>query len=343
VVDLGFLGDTVHLVPALWELKRSYPEAELHVLTSPVGAEVLRLVACVNRAWAMELYRQQRTLRQQWQIVRGLRREGFEVAFNFNGADRTIIMTALTGARWRVAYPGGRRHFWNRCLVRFWTPPQRAGQKVFEQRRQVLAACGLPLGPPRFDLEVDEISLRWASSVVPSEAIHISISSSKSTREWPMEHHVDLLRSLWAKHPKLSILASSGSRERERQRLQQLAKSLEDLRLQLLPEGMSIPQLAGVLSRCRLHLGPDSGVLHLAMALGVPTVSFFREQGNYQSFMPVGPLHRVISVPCGCIDNHHAPCERLGRAECFASIEPTRVAAIISEQLASSTGLGLGH
>src|SRR6516225_4691993 len=108
VVDLGFLGDTVHLVPALWELKRGYPQAALHVLTAPVGAEVLRLVPCVDRAWAVELYREKRTLRQQWETIRGLRRERFDVAFNFNGADRTVIMTALTGARWRVGYPGGR-------------------------------------------------------------------------------------------------------------------------------------------------------------------------------------------------------------------------------------------
>ena len=37
VVDLGFLGDTVHLVPALWDLKAAYAAASLHVLTSPVG------------------------------------------------------------------------------------------------------------------------------------------------------------------------------------------------------------------------------------------------------------------------------------------------------------------
>src|SRR5260370_1227584 len=145
VVDLGFLGDTIHLVPALWELRRNYPRAALHVLTSPVGAELLRLVACVERAWAIEMYPEKRTLRQQWQVVRELRREKFDVAFNLNGADRTIFFTALTGAPWRAAYPGGRWHFWNPLLVPVWTPRQEATQPVFEQRRQVLAACGMAL------------------------------------------------------------------------------------------------------------------------------------------------------------------------------------------------------
>jgi ADP-heptose:LPS heptosyltransferase len=255
------------------------------------------------------------------------------VAINFNGADRTIIMTALTGACWRVGYPGGRWHFWNRWLIPVWTPRQQPDRTVFEQRRQVLAACGLELAPPRFDLEVDETSSLWARSVAPLGSVHVSVNSAKATREWPLEHHVDMFHSLWKRHPKLIVLASAGSREREIQRLRELVSRVADSRLQLLPQGMSIPQLAAVLKRCRVHVGPDSGVLHLAVALGVPTVSFFREQGAYRSFMPVGPAHRVISMPCTCIDNQKAPCEELGRSECFARIEPERVAALLDEQL----------
>jgi ADP-heptose:LPS heptosyltransferase len=335
VVDLGFLGDTVHLVPALWELKAGYPEASLHVLSTPVGAGVLKLAPCVDRAWALELQREKRTLGQQWQIARSLRREKFDVAFNFSGADRTIFMTALTGARWRVAHPGGRQHFWNSWLIANWAPRQDPNEIVFEQRRRVLAACGLTLGPARFDLKVDEQSLAWAARAAPPSAVHLSVNSAKAIREWPLEHHVVMLREVWAKHPDLVVVASTGTRERERERLQQFVGLVKDARLQVLPENLTIPQLAAVLKRCRLHIGPDSGVLHLAVALDVPTISFFREQGAYKSFMPGGPRHQVISMPCSCVDHQDAPCESLGRAECFARIEPARVAALVSKQLAT--------
>ena len=333
VVDLGFLGDTVHLVPALWDLKAAYAAASLHVLTSPVGAQVLQLAPCVDRAWAIELQRERRTLRQQWQTVRALRQERFDVAFNFSGADRTVFMTALSGARWRVAHPGGRQHFWNRWLIQNWVPRQDPNEIVFEQRRQMLTACGVPIGGTRFDLHVEEASLAWAASVVPRQAIHLSLNSAKPTREWPLEHHRAMLRELWVRYPELVIVASTGSQERERQRLHEFAALLKDTRLQILPENLTIPQLAAVLLRCRLHLGPDSGVLHLAVALDVPTVSFFREQGAYQSFMPRGARHRVISMPCHCVDHRDAPCEKLGQAECFARIEPARVVELVTEQM----------
>src|SRR5262249_8224969 len=160
----------------------------------------------------------------------------------------------------------------------------------------MLGACGVPLGKARFDLRIGEEEQAWAAQVVPPSAIHISLSSAKATREWPVEHHVQMFRFVWARHPQLVVLASSSAQERERRRLEELAVKVGDKRFQVLPI-LNIAKLAAVLKRCKLHVGPDSGVLHLAVALDVPTVSFFREQGAYKSFMPRGTHHQVISMP----------------------------------------------
>lgn len=333
VVDLGFLGDTIHLVPALWDLHQAYPEASLQVMTTPLGAEVLKMVPCVKRSWAVELQREKRTLRQQIAILRGIRREQLDVALNFSGADRTLFMTALTGAKFVAAYPGGRQHFWNTWLIRNWAPRQDPGLVVFEQRRRTLSAWGVPLGPVRFDLEIDSAAAAWAAGVVPHPAMHVSLNSSKATREWSLEHHVAMLRQVWSEHPELHVVISTGAKERERQRLTTFAGLLKDPRLQVITETITIPQLAALLKRCQLHLGPDSGVLHLAFALGLPTVSFFREQGAYKSFMPVGPDHRVISMPCHCVDGRDSDCEQQNRSECFARIDPLRISRLVTETL----------
>ena len=44
VLDLGFLGDTVHLLPALWMVRQAYPQAELHVT---VAEHITSLMACL--------------------------------------------------------------------------------------------------------------------------------------------------------------------------------------------------------------------------------------------------------------------------------------------------------
>ncbi len=334
VVDPGFLGDTVHLVPALWDLDRNYPEAQLLVVTSVLGGQVLNMVRCVDGVFALELSRGRRTLREQWRVLKAVRRERPETAFNFTGSDRSIFWTALTGAKCRVAHTGSRWHIWNRWLIPCWVPRQDPDLTTYEQRRRVLAACGLECGPVRFDLQVDQAASRRAAELVPPNAIHVSVSSSNVTREWPLEHHAQFFRQLWSTHSEVPVVASASAKHREQERLRKLAGALKDARLIVLPPDLTIPQLAGVLSRCRLHLGPDSGVLHLAVALNVPTVSFFRRQGAYKSFMPTGSRHVTLTVPCSCVDHHASRCEKLGISECFATIEPGRVATLVSEQLA---------
>jgi heptosyltransferase-1 len=202
-----------------------------------------------------------------------------------------------------------------------------------------MAACGVPLGRVRFDLKIDPAAATWAAGVVPPFAMHVSLNSSKATREWPLEHHVAMLRQVWKVHPELQVVISTGAKERERQRLSAFAGMLMDTRLHVLTQTITISQLAALLKRCQLHLGPDSGVLHLAFALGVPTVSFFREQGAYKSFMPVGPDHRVISMPCHCVDDRSSACELQGRADCFAQIEPLRVARLVSDALGDGVAI----
>jgi ADP-heptose:LPS heptosyltransferase len=333
VVDLGVLGDTLQLVPALWELKQHYPAAVLHVLSSPLGSEALRLAPCVERVWPLHISRATRTWREHCQVIRALRREQYSLAFNFIGNDRGTILTGLTGASCRVAHAAGRQHFWNRWLVPNWVLRQDKEQAVFEQHRQVLAACGLNLGPVRFDLSVGPQEQALAAQLVPAGAIHLSINSGNPFKECPVEFNAQLLKALWVTHTSLQVVASAGPKPRERERLQKLASLVNDSRLIPLTQNLSITELAAVLARCRLHLGPDSGAMHLAAALNTPTVSFFREQGDFKCWLPRGPTHRVLSVPCKCIDHQNAPCERLGYADCLAQISPTQAQTLVSELL----------
>lgn len=329
VVDFGFLGDALHLIPALWEIKRHYPAAELHVLSSPLGAEVLRLAPCVDRVWPLELHPERRNFREQFALVRALRREKFDIAFNLSGSDRATIFTGLSGARQRVGHLGGRKHFWNRWLINNWAPAQDNTVTVWERHRQSLAACGFKLEPPRFDLRVDEASAQWAEPLVPRGAVHISINSANPLKEWPLEHYAEMLRAVWQAEPQLPMVVSAGANEREQKRLKKFVALANDARLLTLPGKPGIAQLAGVVQRCRMHVGPDSGVVHLAVALGVPTVSFFREQGGYKCWLPVGARHRALTVPCVCVDHRSGTCEAAGKADCLATIHPAQVAGII--------------
>jgi lipopolysaccharide heptosyltransferase III len=339
VVDLGFLGDSVHLVPALWEIKRHYPAAELHVLSAPVGSEVVKMAQCVDRAWTFPLGPPSPAWWRHWDILRALRRQKFDLAFNFSAADRTIVLTALTGAKWRLAYAGGRHHFWNRWLIKNWIPTQVMDCPVFEQRRWVLAACGLQLQAPRFDLRPSAADLDWAEANIPAGSIHISINATTPLNEWPLENAIEFVKLLLKENPSLTVLASASLRTREQERMKRFAADVNHPRLKVLPAGLAIPQLAAALERCQLHVGANSGVIHLALAFDVPTLSFFRESVSRPHWLPRGTRHWNITVDCACLNQKKAACLATGRAACLLQVSPASVQAIINQQFATLRGL----
>jgi ADP-heptose:LPS heptosyltransferase len=332
-LDLGFLGDSVHLVPALWEIKQHYPQAELHTLSAPVGAEALRLAPCVDRSWAFPLASPSPPWWRHWGLILALRRECFDLAFNFSGADRSIFLTALIGARWRLALAGGRQHFWSSWFIRNWTGRPNREVPVYEQRRQMLGACGFALEAPRWDLQLPEAAMDWAEALVPTGAVHFSISASNPLKEWPLEHWIELAKRFLAQRASARLIATGSSNPREQHRLGLLAAGVGDARLAVLPSGLTIAQLAAVLRRSSLHVGADSGALHLAVALGVPTLALFRQYAGTAEWLPRGPTHKHFQVPCPCADRPNPPCAPKGTALCLAQIAPKQVLALVTEMV----------
>lgn len=337
VVDLGFLGDSIHLVPALWELRRHYPEAEVHTLSAGVGAEVLKLAPCVTRTHAFPLTPDSPSWWRHWDVIGNLRRERFDLVFNFSGADRTIFLSALTGARWIVAHAAGRKHFWNRWLIPEWISRRDRALPVFEQRRQVLAACGIDLEPVRWDLQIPADATARAGELVRSGAIHLSVNASTPLKEWPLEHWAELARLLLGKDPNLQVLATGSDSPREQERLRALSQAVADPRLVVPPCGLKVAELAALLHRCRAHVGADSGVLHLAMALGIPTIALFRQYAGTGEWLPHGPTHQHLIVPCDCVDLKHPPCLATAKAECLAAIQPAQVTQLLDRVRATTS------
>jgi ADP-heptose:LPS heptosyltransferase len=259
VVDLGFLGDSIHLIPALHEIKRHYPEAQLHTLSATVGAELLNLVPCVDSAWAFPLTEKSPKWWRHWDIIKSIRREKFDVAVNFSGADRAVIVTGLTGAKWRLAVEGTRRHFWSRWMAPMQAPRQSQEIQVFEQRMQVLAAAGFTLEPPRFEIRVPEKARESAAMNIPANSVHFSVNASQVRKEWPLENWIDLAKMILESDPDVQLVATASEKPRELERLHRLAEAVPNARLLCL-DGLTIGQLAALLQRCRLHFGADSGI-----------------------------------------------------------------------------------
>lgn len=341
VIDLGFLGDAVHLLPSLWVLRRHYAQAEIHLLASTSACEVVELTRAVDRLWPLEMRREKRTLVEQWKTLRQVSRLRCDVAINLNAADRSIILMGLSGARHRLALLGGRRHAWNRWLIPHWLPEPDRTLPVYEQLRQALGGGGFGLDEPCFGLEVPEAAQSWAADRIPEGAVHLSICSAAVLKEWPLDHYARLISLLRDLDPTLPIAVSASARAREQRQLDVLWKQLTPDSVIRLPSTMTLAQLLAVLARCRLHIGPDSGVIHLAMALGLPTVSFFRRRGEgWRGWVPVGDRHKAFLRDCTCLRDRGSPCAAAGSPRCLEGLSPEAVFEAGKARLSSTSERG---
>jgi ADP-heptose:LPS heptosyltransferase len=331
VVDFGFLGDSVHLIPALWEIKRNYPQAELHTLSAELGAEVLKMAPCVDVAWGVPLSPPP-PFWKSFGFQQKLRREKFDLAINFSGSDRTIFVTAATGAKWRVAQQGSREHFWAKWLIPHWVPRQVNDVIVLEQRRRMLATLGMSLHQTRFDLRVPDEAKKWAVKNIPERAIHFSLNASLPTKEWPIENWIQLANKILTDERGFHIVATASSKEREQTRLRAFADGLKNQRVRSIASG-SIAQLVALLERCVLQVGGDSGVTHLATAVGTPTFSFLRDYPAIKDWMLTGAKDRQIVVTCECIKRGETFPACMNGAKCLVGISPEAAFDAIKQQL----------
>jgi len=170
-------------------------------------------------------------------------------------------------------------------------------------------------------LEIPEAERVWAETQVPAGVIHMSLCSANPLKEWPVSHHAQLVHLLREAQPGVVVAVSVSARPREQQRLEAFQRCLGRDDVLCLPSTMGLGQLAAVLARSRLHIGPDSGVIHLAAALGLSTVSFFRRRGEgWRGWVPEGERHRAFLQECSCVRDDDAPCAAVGVPRCLEGL-----------------------
>lgn len=332
VVDFGFLGDTVHLVPSLQALRRNYPRAELHVVTTPVGAEILKMTPCVDRVWPYRLTHPSPPWHKSLGLARRLRAQRFDALFNFSSADRTLYFSAALGVRNKLSQRPARWHFYNPLLSRYWAPiiEEHGTIPVYQERLEMLRNAGLDISEARFELTISPELLREVSEWIQPGAVHLSPNTSTPMKEWPVRRWIGLVKLFAGKYPQAKMLLSTPLEPRQFDRAEAIVEGAACRQLRLLPPGLGIPQLSAIISRCRLHLGCDSGPLHLAWALNIPTLTLCRNYKELKSWIPQSPKHEAILAECSCIGKKHPMCAPKGESVCLAKITEVEVFAKLS-------------
>jgi ADP-heptose:LPS heptosyltransferase len=234
---------------------------------------------------------------QDFGRVRTLRRERYDAVLNLNGSDRSSLLTFLTGAPFRLGRRprGGGPPHWKYLFTHICDAP-RGHMLHYRQNLAALQAAGFSLGDPEFHTVIPDSVNRSISDKLEGKTdfIHVSPFTNDDYKELPSGQLAEVLNQLNLSHPQSRVVLSCAPTPRERRKLETLRQQLQFQPWKYFEGTLSLPEFAALMGQCRLHLGGDSGALHVALLMGTPTVSWFRRYADINEWRPDGDPHQSV-------------------------------------------------
>lgn len=333
IVKLSALGDVVQALPVAMAIHRQVPQARLDWLVEAPSAGLLQGHPALDQVLVSP--RGQMAKNMGWEGIKDwlakLRAVEYDAVLDLQGLMKSAIFVGLSRGRRKIGYAGGKEP------LAAWALTERL--PAFDPERHALERYLDLLGPlgimrparPEFGLEPAPEALAAAAGLLaprqtgrPLVVLHPM--AKWESKLWPTGHWAQLARLL---HQAGVDLALSGSPADQPQTQAILAQAG-------LPEGVrelagrtSLKELAAVLSLADLVVSTDTGVMHLAAALGRPVAALFGPTSPGRTG-PYGQGHQVLRLGLQC-----SPCflRHCPEPRCLSTLPPELVARTVRAML----------
>ncbi|NJD36782.1 MAG: lipopolysaccharide heptosyltransferase I [Geobacter sp.] len=349
IIKTSSLGDVIHALPVIAYLHRAFPAVELGwVVEAPFsdllsGNPLLTRLHLINtRAWRKSPL-SDRTRQEVSTLWRELRGGGYDLLLDLQGNLKSGIIGLLTGINRRIGFP---RQLLQEPLNRFCTT-EKALYSLEDNHASLrclsiaAVAAGLPYRDeePVSDIAVGEADRQQAEAVLrgvgSGKRLLFHCGTTWQTKFWTVDGWSRLGTQVCRTFPGSTILLTYGS-DIEQEMACQVASCIEgNTRL---VERLPLKTLAALMKQVDLVAGGDTGPVHLAAAVGTPTVSLYRSSDGSESG-PRGSQHVIVQSPLSCTRCFRTSCSQ--DDECRASITVEAMFAGIERLLRADGAVGL--
>lgn len=337
IVRLSAIGDVVVTTPVSRALRQAFPEAWIAWLVEPKARDVVEGNPYLDEVivWPRQSREPMwRTALSSLGVARRLRRAQIDVAIDFQGLVRSALVARMSGARWRIGNAGAREHAERFYNVRVAKPAcSSSRQRCLDLLRPLGVETTdrrmvLPIGPAD---EAAAHRLLAEVAIRPGDAYVCLVPAST----WPHKHWLDARWSALADRIAAELgmrsVVLAGPQDRERTaRVVAAARS----RPADLGGRTTLRQAAAILQGARACVAVDTGLMHIAVSVGTPTVaicgaSWWPGFQDYERFI-------LLREPMPC-----SPCLRhpiCHAVDCMQAITPAAVMAAVRRLLDGSAG-----
>jgi ADP-heptose:LPS heptosyltransferase len=327
-IELSRMGDVCAMLPALRLLRNNFPQSDITVVVQQPYAEFLRRLDISTGVIGIE----NRSIRQ---TVRILRKRNSTLACSMSPAT-TNALCALLGARAAIGYlgppltlPGILDRSTVTGIGAEIIRQEFHMESLYQRGVKICRSLGITEDPTSSIITIDS---NWESTslgflraldlTTHSDYIVLHPFAGWKFREWPVERWRQLLEMIARSTPYECVLISSSD---ERARLEAVVKENHRIRYAI---GLPVEHLAVLLKRSTGYIGNDSGPLHVAVALGVPTIGLYGPAAPKFTGPPgahsTDLFKQLECSPCSqrrCVRPHNSCMMQLDSESVFHAIE----------------------
>jgi len=321
-----FAGDLCLVLPVLEHVVRLAPGVRVDFLAEQPYAQLLEGDPRLHRLLTVP---RKPSTKESARLFGWLAGAGYDLVLDLFCNPRTAVWTAATGARVRVGYrgKGWRSAVYNRH-------PVHEGKSAVRWHLASIAALGWPVDAdavPNLPVSAKEVAVMRAHLKLPGDQRLVAIHPGARwpTRQWDPSRYAAVARRA-AEHARVLVLAGPG----EEALAKRIVAEAQSPRCTAVTD-LDLRQLAALLAACDAFVGPDSGPLHVSVAVGTPTVGIFGRNEPERFFpYPASRGHRAVYAGVWC-----SPCDLdvCSHTSCLRALGPNLVWNALAEILERQT------
>jgi heptosyltransferase-1 len=270
LIKTSSLGDVIHNLPVVTDLRTHFPDVAIDWVVEDGFAEIARLHPGVRRAIPVALRRWRKSLLTPaaWQEIgefrASLQKQTYDLVIDTQGLLKSALITRLSRGK-RCGYSAASAR--EPLAARFYDVCFDVSKNLHAvERNRHLAA----LAAGYTESAAPDYGIAFSPAPTPGAPTAVLLTAtSRDDKLWPEERWILLGRAL--REHGLACLLPAGSAV-ERERAGRLAQAIPGA-IALPPS--SLQELARHLAAARIVIGVDTGLVHLAAALGRPTLALF--------------------------------------------------------------------
>ena len=281
IVMMSAVGDAVHVMPILHAIKAHSPASHITWVLQPGPATLVRGHPLVDD---IVLFDRSKGWKAFLDTRRELASRRFDVVLALQVYFKAGLITSFTHAPIKLGFDHERARDANWLFTTHRIPPH-TGQHVQDQYFEFIDALGVPRGAPQWTLgpwnDEERAWQRDFHAQFDRPIAPIVVATSKKAKDWMPERWAAVCHILWKEFGLQPVLVG-GRSPRE---VAAEAIILRDAPMAHSALGSGLRRLAAILDGAAVALSPDTGPLHLAVALRTPVISLL----GYTNPKRVGP------------------------------------------------------